>query len=139
MAYSKASDKVDHRDTDVQQRQSYLTGTGLSAAANSIFKSKSLVEQAVDDIDSYSSEDDIVDPAITTASTIIDYKNQFPTNSVGKVSKELLMEDNEAFILARKKKWMSAKKGRGTGKEIRQRKWRKYNKAKGKGKKHMDK
>ena len=86
----------------------------------------------MDDIDSYSSEDD---PTVTMATrTIIDYKNQFSTNSVGKVSNELLMEDNEAFLLSRKKKWMSAKKGRTTGKEAHQRKWKRF-KAKGKGKK----
>lgn len=86
----------------------------------------------MDDIDSYSSEDD---PTVTMGTkTIIDYKNQFSTNSVGKVSNELLMEDNEAFLLSRKKKWMSTKKGRTTGKEARQRKWKKI-RAKGKGRK----
>ena len=73
----------------------------------------------------------MADPAgATTGSSLIDYKNQFSTNSVGKVSKELLTEDNDGFLLARQKKWLSAKKGRME----RQRRWKKY-KSKGRGKK----
>lgn len=102
---------------------------GSRSVTNSIFKSASLVQQGADDIESYSSEDEKATPT-TTRDTIIDYKNQFSNNSTGKVSKELLMGDNMAFILARKKKWMTAKKGREMGKS-RQRKWR----FKGKGKK----
>ena len=142
--YANDNDGIDNSDIDVQQKQS-LIGTGCSTSAttttttaaaaaiaanyNSIFKSVSLVGQAVEEIDSYSSDEEVADPASTTTrNSLIDYKNQFSTNSVRKVSKELLTEDNDAFLLARKKKWLSAKKGR-MGK-----KWKKF-KSKGKGKK----
>ena len=128
--YSKEIDTIDHRDVDVQQKQNYLIGTDRSASTstttttttttNSVFKSTSLVEQALEEIESYSSDDnELADP---TGSSLIDYKNQFSAKSVGKVSKELLTEDNDAFLLARKKKWMNTKKG---GKE-RQGRWRKF-------------
>lgn len=125
---SKQRDVIDHEVASAAQRS---TGNGFTAA-NAVFKSSSFVEQtAVDDIDSYSSEDGTAGHVISTPSSIIDYKNQFSTNPVGKVSKELLMEDNEAFIMARKKKWMNTKKGRG---KVRQRMWKNF-KAKGKRKK----
>ena len=132
LGYSEVMDSFEKRP----DHQPKLTGTSRSfgAAVSSLFKSTSHVEQSVEDIDSYSSKEDSADdPVLTTSSTIIDYKNQFPTNSVGKVSKELLMEDNEAFLLARKKKWMNAKKGQMMGKAGHQKKW-KY-RTKGKGKK----
>lgn len=132
---SKETDAFDHREQQQKQKQRYLTGMRRSsgAATNSVFKNASLVETVVEDIDSYSSEEDLVDDPViaTTSSSIIDYKNQFSTSSVGKVSKELLTGDNEAFILARKKKWMNAKKGRASGKTGRQKRWKKV-KAKGK-------
>ena len=133
--YSKESDTIDHSDFHVQEKQSYLIGTSRSTAAatNSVFKSANLAEQVMEEIESYSSDNEVADPTSTTGSSLIDYKNQFSTNSVGKVSKELLTEDNDAFLLARKKKWLSAKKGRMGGKE-RQRRWKKF-KAKGRGKK----
>ena len=120
------SKESDAEDNDIQPQRSYLVGRSLSTAVNTIFKSASVAEQAVDDIDSYSSEDDSSKPD-NTAPTIIDYKNQFSTTSVGRVSKELLVEDNEAFILSRQKKWSSARKGKQTGKG-RQKRWKSKNK-----------
>ena len=120
---SVRSKESDAEDNDIQPQRSYLVGRSLSTAVNTIFKSASVAEQAVDDIDSYSSEDD----SDNTAPTIIDYKNQFSTTSVGRVSKELLVEDNEAFILSRQKKWSSARKGKQTGKG-RQKRWKSKNK-----------
>ena len=117
------SKESDTEDNDIQPQRSYLVGRSLSTAVNTIFKSASVAEQAVDDIDSYSSEDN----SDNTAPTIIDYKNQFSTTSVGRVSKELLVEDNEAFILSRQKKWSSARKGKQTGKG-RQKRWKSKNK-----------
>lgn len=123
---SVRSKESDAEDNDIQPQRSYLVGRSLSTAVNTIFKSASVAEQAVDDIDSYSSEDDSPNPD-NTAPTIIDYKNQFSTTSVGRVSKELLVEDNEAFILSRQKKWSSARKGKQTGKG-RQKRWKSKNK-----------
>ena len=120
---SVCSKESDAEDNDIQPQRSYLVGRSLSTAVNTIFKSASVAEQAVDDIDSYSSEDN----SDNTAPTIIDYKNQFSTTSVGRVSKELLVEDNEAFILSRQKKWSSARKGKQTGKG-RQKRWKSKNK-----------
>ena len=131
---SKQSDHAVNHDSDVPQKSSYLTGTGRNAG-NLVFKSAYCVDRTgVDDIDSYSSEGDdgVADHTpTTTGGSIIDYKNQFPTNPVGKVSKELLTGDNDAFILARKKKWMNAKKGKTTGK-TRQKRWKKFKAKKGK-------
>lgn len=118
-----SSARGDAEDNDIQPQRNYLTGTSLSTAVNTIFKSASVVGQAVDDIDSYSSEDDSPNPD-DTAPTIIDYKNQFSATSAGKVSKELLMEDNEAFISARKKKWQNSKKGKATGKDSHQKRFK---------------
>lgn len=126
------SKESDTEDNHVQLQKNYLTGTSLSTAVNTIFKSASVVGQAVDDINSYSSENDLPNPDDTTP-TIIDYKNQFSATSAGKVSKELLLEDNEAFILTRQNKWMNAKKGKATGKDSRQKRWRRF---KGKGKRN---
>ena len=123
---SVRSKESDAEDNDIQPQRSYLVGRSLSTAVNTIFKSASVAEQAVDDIDSYSSEDDSPNPD-NTAPTIIDYKNQFSSTSVGRVSKELLVEDNEAFILSRQKKWSSARKGKQTGKG-RQKRWKSKNK-----------
>ena len=128
--YSEESSNISNEFADVPQEPNDLTAAGYSAA-NPTFKSAGVVKQGIeDDIDSYSSD---TSTPVTTKATIIDYKNQFPTNSAGKVSKELLMGDNDGFILARKKKWMTAKKGK-TMEKTHQRKWRKF-KGKGKGKK----
>ena len=110
-----------------------MATTSTAAVANSVFKNVSLVEQGANDIESYSSssgEDVPANPSSTTGASLIDYKNQFSAKSAGKVSKELLTEDNDAYLLTRKKKWMTAKKGR---KEYHKR-WKRF-KAKGKGKK----
>lgn len=127
MYSEESSSNISNELVDIPQGPSNLTEAGHSDA-NSIFKSARLIKQGInDDIDSYTSEDNISTPVTTsTRGTIIDYKNQFPMNSAGSVSKELLMGDNDAFILARKKKWMTAK-----GRKTHQRKWRKF---KGKGK-----
>ena len=127
---SEESSDISDGLVDIPQRPSNFTGGGHTDA-NSMFKSARLITQGInDDIDSYSSEDDTSTPVATsTRGSIIDYKNQFATSSAGRVSRELLMGDNDAFILARKKKWMNAKKGKTMGK-----KWRKF-KGKGKGKK----
>ena len=131
---SKESDTVNYGTVEkLSHRARPTSGTTTTAAANFVFKNVSLVEQGADDIESYSSssssEDVPANPSSITGGTLIDYKNQFSANSASKVSKELLTEDNDAYLLTRKKKWMTAKKGR---KDYHKR-WKRF-KARGKGK-----
>ena len=126
---SKESDTVNYGTVEKPSHRARPTsGTTTTAAANFVFKNVSLVEQGADEIESYSSssEDVPANPSSITGGTLIDYKNQFSANSASKVSKELLTEDNDAYLLTRKKKWMTAKKGRN-------KRWKRF-KARGKGK-----
>lgn len=114
------------------QETSYLSG-GNASAVDAIFESSCRFGQEMDDIASYSSEEEEDDATTNTRGTIIDYRNQFPAPQMGKVSKELLTGNNTAFIEARQKKWMNSKRGKSYGRGAKK-KWGK-SRGRGKGKK----
>jgi len=131
LVHSEESD-----DIEAPQEPSYLTG-GNASAVDAIFESTDRFGREMEDIASYSS-----DASVSNArDTIIDYKNQFPVLQMGKVSKELISEDNSAFIEARQKKWMNSKRGKSSGRGHRRRwgrlKGRGTGRGKGRGKKEV--